>query len=289
MSPAGWRPFSGLGRFPLASRHYRAGLSRNSASRLETNLQYSSSPVKLEESQFTYLTAAKASLNRALNAALKCVRENRLVFGKEIRHVRRYVTISGVQTGSSLSAAAQRERRVGRGPSEYVSARVVEGVDLREFENADSDEGGELYAPSLMLKVWFYVYALGMTSARRLEQRIREDLGLRYLAGGQRPDIWALSALRRRHGRAAERRVYASGGDGTGVGVGAFGNGAIDSMRVRACASRDRIDTEQRLRNERAKIRRWQKPATAAIRRKARECGWRWRIWNGGWRTSRKA
>ncbi len=41
-----------------------------------------------------------------------------------------------------------------------------------------------------------------MTSARRLEQRIREDLGLRYLAGGQRPDNWALSAFRRRHGRA---------------------------------------------------------------------------------------
>jgi transposase len=31
--------------------------------------------------------------------------------------------------------------------------RVVEGLDLREFENAYSDEGGELYAPSLMLKV----------------------------------------------------------------------------------------------------------------------------------------
>jgi|HubBroStandDraft_6_1064221.scaffolds.fasta_scaffold94349_4 hypothetical protein len=56
---------SGFGRSPLASRHYRAGLSRNSASRLETNLQYSSSLVKLEESQFTYLTAAKASLNRS--------------------------------------------------------------------------------------------------------------------------------------------------------------------------------------------------------------------------------
>jgi transposase len=62
--------------------------------------------------------------------------------------------------------------------------RVVERLDLRELEQAYSDEGGELYAPALMLKVWLYAYALGMTSARRLEQRIREDLGLRYLAGG---------------------------------------------------------------------------------------------------------
>jgi len=34
--------------------------------------------------------------------------------------------------------------------------RVVERLDLRELEQADSDEGGELYAPALMLKVWLY-------------------------------------------------------------------------------------------------------------------------------------
>jgi hypothetical protein len=105
------------------------------------------------------------------------VRENRLVFGEEIRHVRRYVTISSVQPGSSLSAAAQREDELGEDPLNMFLHRVVEGLDLREFENAYSDEGGELYAPSLMLKVWLYAYALGMTSARGLEQRIREDLG----------------------------------------------------------------------------------------------------------------
>ena len=73
-----------------------------------------------------------------------------------------------------------------------------------------------------MLKVLLYAYALGMTSARRLEQRIREDLGLRYLAGGQRPDNWALSAFRRRHGRALNdvfTQVVET------ARVGAFGNG----------------------------------------------------------------
>ena len=62
--------------------------------------------------------------------------------------------------------------------------RVVERLDLLDFERAYSEEGGELYAPALMLKVWLYAYALGITSARRLEQRIGEDLAFRYLAGG---------------------------------------------------------------------------------------------------------
>lgn len=42
---------------------------------------------------------------------------------------------------------------------------------------------------------------MGLTSARRLGQRIKEDLGLRYLAGGAKPEDWALSAFRRRHAR----------------------------------------------------------------------------------------
>jgi transposase len=145
--------------------------------------------------------------------------------------------------------------------------RVVERMDLSEFERAYSEEGGELYAPALMLKVWLYAYALGMTSARRLEQRIGEDLGLRYLAGGAQPDNWALSAFRRRHGRALNDAFTQVLEMARALGMGQLGTVAIDSTRIRANASRDRIDTQQRLRRERAKlrrqVRRWQKACDA--------------------------
>ncbi len=141
--------------------------------------------------------------------------------------------------------------------------RVVERLDLSEFEQAYGEEGGALYAPALMLKVWLYAYALGITSARRLEQRIVEDLALRYLAGGQRPDNWAWSAFRRRHGRALNDVCTQVVEMARALGLGKLGMVALDSTRIRASASRERIDTEPRLRNERAKIRRqirrWQK------------------------------
>jgi len=141
--------------------------------------------------------------------------------------------------------------------------QVVERLDRSEFEQAYGEEGGVLYAPALMLKVWLYAYALGITSARRLEQRIVEDLALRYLAGGQRPDNWALSAFRRRHGRALNDVFTQVVEMARALGMGKLGMVALDSTRIRASASRERIDTEQRLRNERAKIRRqirrWQK------------------------------
>jgi transposase len=44
---------------------------------------------------------------------------------------------------------------------------VVEWLDLSLFEQEYSEEGGALYAPQLMLKVWLYAYALGITSAWR--------------------------------------------------------------------------------------------------------------------------
>jgi transposase len=141
--------------------------------------------------------------------------------------------------------------------------RVVERLDRSEFEQAYREEGGTLYAPALMLKVWLYGYALGITSARRLEQRMVEDLGLRYLAGGQRPDNWGLSAFRRRHGRALNEVCTQVVEMARALGMGKLGMVALDSTRIRASASRERIDTEPRLRNERAQIRRqircWQK------------------------------
>ena len=48
--------------------------------------------------------------------------------------------------------------------------QAVEHMDLKSFEQVYGEEGGALYCPALMLKVWLYAYALGITSARRLEQ-----------------------------------------------------------------------------------------------------------------------
>jgi transposase len=145
--------------------------------------------------------------------------------------------------------------------------RVVERLDLREFEQAYSEEGGALYAPELMLKVWLYAYMLGVSSARRLEQRIQEDLAFRYLAGGARPDNWALSAFRRRHGRGLNDVFTQVLELARNLGMVSLGHVAIDSTRVRGAASRERMDTETKLRRERARlrrqIRRWQQACNA--------------------------
>jgi len=141
--------------------------------------------------------------------------------------------------------------------------RAVERLDLSQFEEQDSEDGRPGYHPALMLKVWLYAYVLGITAARRLEQRIHEDLPLRYLAGGAAPDFWTLNAFRSRHARAINDVFTQVVELARAAGLARLGHVAIDSTRIAANASRRRIDTVKTLRAERAKIRRqirrWQK------------------------------
>jgi transposase len=155
------------------------------------------------------------------------------------------------------------KEELGRDHLCFFIHEAVEHLELSSFEQVYGEEGGALYHPSLMLKVWLYAYALGITSARRLEQRIREDLGLRYLAGGAKPDNWALSAFRRRHARGLNDVFTQVLEMARGMKLGRLGQVAIDSTRIHAAAARNRLETEERLRQERARlrrgIRRWQK------------------------------
>ena len=140
---------------------------------------------------------------------------------------------------------------------------LVERLDLRQFEAESSEQGRPGYPPQLLLKVWLYAYALGLTSSRRIEQRICEDLGFRLLAGNLKPDHWTLNQFRRRYPRALNDVFTQVLEAARSLGLGQLGRVAIDSTRVQANASPDRSDSLEKLRRERARIRqrirRWQK------------------------------
>jgi len=140
---------------------------------------------------------------------------------------------------------------------------AVERLDLRAFEGEPGQEGRPHYAPQMLLKVWLYGYTQGITSSRRLEQRIQEDLGFRFLAGNLRPDHWTLNEFRKGHARALNDVFTQVVEVARRLGLGQMGRVAIDSTRIQAHASPDRSDTMEGLRRERARIRqrirRWQK------------------------------
>lgn len=146
--------------------------------------------------------------------------------------------------------------------------QVVERLDLQGFEEGYGEEGRRAYAPALMVKVWLYAYALQVTSSRRLEQRIREDLAFRYLAGGATPDYWTLNDFRRRQARALNDLFTQVVEVARDLGMAKLGHVAIDSTRIRANASRRRLESAEALRarlsQTRRQIRRWQQQCNAA-------------------------
>jgi transposase len=149
----------------------------------------------------------------------------------------------------------------------FFVRRVIAKLNLEALRNEYGEEGGPAYAPEMLVSVWLYAYALGVTSSRRLEQRVREDLAFRYLAGGAAPDHWTLNAFRRRHSKGLNDLFTRVEELARASGLGRLGHVAIDSTRVAANASRNRVDTEQALRGARARIRRdirrWQKQCDA--------------------------
>ena len=80
---------------------------------------------------------------------------------------------------------------------------------------------------------------------------------------GAQPDYWALNAFRRRHARALNDVFVQVLETAQKLGLARIGTVAIDSTRVKANASADRIEWVEQQRQERArkrrKVRAWQK------------------------------
>jgi transposase len=143
----------------------------------------------------------------------------------------------------------------------FLVHEVVESCDLSAFEKGEEDAGGQRpYDPRMMLKIWLYGFSVNVRTTRKLEQRVREDLGFRYLAGGAAPDHKTLSEFHRRHCEAIAKMFTEVLLFWRRAGLARLGTVAIDSTRVKAQASRDRVLRQDRLEQElRQKVERWQR------------------------------
>lgn len=136
----------------------------------------------------------------------------------------------------------------------FLIHELIEGLELSRFDEAYSEEGQKAYNPRLMLKLWLYGFAVNVRSTRKLERRVQEDLGFRFLAGGLRPDHKTLSEFLRRHGEAIEPLFTQVLGWARKAGMVRLGRVAIDSTRIKANASPDRL----RQQDER-QVRQWRR------------------------------
>ena len=135
--------------------------------------------------------------------------------------------------------------------------RVISWLDLSAIYAKYSDEGGEAYAPEMLLGLLFYGYATGVFSSRKIEKATHESIPFRFLTGGWHPDHDTIANFRKTFlpeitDLFAQVLVVAHE-----LGVLKLGNISIDGSKVHADASKSHavsygrlLQLEQRLRAE---------------------------------------
>ena len=136
----------------------------------------------------------------------------------------------------------------------FIDALVGE-LDLAPFLAAhDEPRGMPPYHPALMLKVLLYGYAIGVRSSRRLEERLKSDVGFMYLAGQARPDHKTIGEFRRRHLAALEGLFLESLRLCQAAGMVRLGRVALDGTKVKADASRHKAMSYGRMAEREAQL-----------------------------------
>jgi len=135
-----------------------------------------------------------------------------------------------------------------------VIDQVVENVDIGCIEKRYSEQGCSAYNPRMLVKVFFYGYATGERSCRKLAYRLHSDLAYMYLAGHQEPDFRTLNRFRKDH------RDLWPGLFGQivrlcwEIGMVHVGTIALDGTKVKANASYRQTKTKEYLEKEMEKI-----------------------------------
>jgi transposase len=76
---------------------------------------------------------------------------------------------------------------------------IVSRLDLSTLYARYSDQGGDSYAPDILLTLWFYAYSQGESSSRKLEELCHYDTRYIYLSCNLKPDHTTLSRFRKTH------------------------------------------------------------------------------------------
>ena len=119
----------------------------------------------------------------------------------------------------------------------YV-VEVVEGLDLRELEQAYAGRGSAPYHPAMLLSLLIYGYATGCFSSRKIERATYDSLAFRYIACNRHPDHDTLSSFRRRLRKEFEAVFVEVLEVARENQLSRFGTVSLDGTKIHANASR---------------------------------------------------
>ena len=134
----------------------------------------------------------------------------------------------------------------------YFVSEVVEELDLSKiYAVYEKDERGQPpYDPRMMTKLLVYGYCVGVYSARKIQQKLTEDVAFRVLAAGNEPDFRTLADFRKIHLEALKGLFEQVLKMALEMGAMKLGRVALDGSKVKANASKHKAMSYERMQEQ---------------------------------------
>lgn len=135
-------------------------------------------------------------------------------------------------------------------PAEHLARFVVDVVaqlDLSAIYARYRGQGGEAYAPEVLVALLFYGYATGVFSARKIEKATYEVVPFRYVGGNLHPDHDTLANFRKTFRSEIKDLFVQVLLLAQTAGYLKLGNISLDGSKLHANASKSRAVSYQRL------------------------------------------
>ncbi len=138
----------------------------------------------------------------------------------------------------------------------YFVCDVVEQLDLSAIESVyEAEERGQPpYHPGMMTKILLYGYGVGVFSSRRIEKKIREDVGFRVLAARNEPDFRTISDFRKLHLTALQELFDQVLRIALQAGTMKLGRVVLDGSKVKANASKHKAMSYGRMQEDEKRL-----------------------------------
>ena len=138
----------------------------------------------------------------------------------------------------------------------YFVSDVVDQLDLSAIESVYEEEerGQPPYHPRMMTKILLYGYCVGVFSSRRMEKKVREDVGFRVLAAGNEPDFRTISDFRKLHLAALQGLFDQVLQIALQAGTMKLGRVMLDGSKVKANASKHKAMSYGRMQEDEKRL-----------------------------------
>ena len=143
------------------------------------------------------------------------------------------------------------------GHLDYFVSDVVDQLNLAPMHAVYGEEqrGQPPYDPRMMTKLLVYGYCVGVFSARKIQQRVSEDIAFRVLAAGNEPDFRTISDFRKIHLKTLEGFFEEVLKITLETGTLKLGRVALDGTKIKANASKHKAMSYDRMKQQEKAIR----------------------------------